>query len=195
MAKTARNDSVLLAAAKQVFAEKGFEAATIAEIAARAELAVGTLYLRYPSKGALLAAILVGFEITLVAAMSEPHIHLLPWPKRFEAIFEALFREAERHVELPALTALSMRTSGGALGHPYERGAIIRQWITKTIRQGQREGALRDLNAEYAAAIAFGMVDGAMEVHFRAGPTAVDSAAEMLGDAARRWLLMDVPTG
>ena len=51
---------VILASAKRVFWQKGYQGATMPEIAAKAELAPGTLYLYFASKGALYAEILAG---------------------------------------------------------------------------------------------------------------------------------------
>jgi AcrR family transcriptional regulator len=48
----------LMAAATALFMEKGFEAATMTEIAARAGASIGTLYLFFPTKQALAQAIL-----------------------------------------------------------------------------------------------------------------------------------------
>jgi AcrR family transcriptional regulator len=48
----------IMAAAEQVFAESGIEAATMAQIAERAGVAVGTLYNRFADRDALLEALL-----------------------------------------------------------------------------------------------------------------------------------------
>src|ERR1700761_8958047 len=50
--------AALMASAAQVFEEKGFEAATMTEIAARAGASIGTLYLFFPTKTAVARAIL-----------------------------------------------------------------------------------------------------------------------------------------
>jgi AcrR family transcriptional regulator len=47
----------ILQAAMQIFAKKGFTAATIPEIAALAEVAAGTIYLYYPNKRELFVAV------------------------------------------------------------------------------------------------------------------------------------------
>lgn len=48
--KTQARRAELLKIARQVFAEKGFEAATVSEIVSRAGIAQGTFYLYFPSK-------------------------------------------------------------------------------------------------------------------------------------------------
>jgi AcrR family transcriptional regulator len=68
----------LLQAATAVFAEKGYEAATMTEIAARADAPIGSLYQFFPTKGALAdtlvqnyAALLLGDLQALQAGASE----------------------------------------------------------------------------------------------------------------------------
>jgi len=56
LAKAARRDEIL-AAARRVFAERGFRGTTIADIAGEAGIALGTIYLYFPSKEAVFAAL------------------------------------------------------------------------------------------------------------------------------------------
>ncbi len=55
---TAQRREQILQAALEVFSSKGFSAATILEIARRAGLAAGTIYLYYPDKRALFVAVI-----------------------------------------------------------------------------------------------------------------------------------------
>jgi len=93
----------LLQAATAVFAEKGYEAATMTEIAARADAPIGSLYQFFPTKGALAdtlvqnyAALLLGDLQALQARAGE----LSP-----QALVEGLF--------------------GLLRGHPRERAAAL----------------------------------------------------------------------
>jgi AcrR family transcriptional regulator len=60
----ARNRSVLLAAARDVFVELGYDAATVRDIVARTNLAPGTFYNYFPDKRSVLTALIaeVGAE-------------------------------------------------------------------------------------------------------------------------------------
>ncbi|WP_341909257.1 helix-turn-helix domain-containing protein [Ferrovibrio terrae] len=65
--KTGRRDAVrafkrdaILQAARKIFARDGLDGATLRAIAAEAGIAVGTVYLHYPSKEALYAELLAG---------------------------------------------------------------------------------------------------------------------------------------
>ncbi|MBX3480183.1 MAG: TetR family transcriptional regulator [Caulobacter sp.] len=59
------DEEATLAAARRVFTERGFEAATFAELAAAAGLAPSVLAERYPDKLALFTAVLVSLEKAL----------------------------------------------------------------------------------------------------------------------------------
>jgi len=76
--KSGRRDAVrafkrdaILRAAKLVFGRDGLEAATLRAIAAEAGIAVGTVYLHYPSKEALYADMLAGSLADLLKHLRE----------------------------------------------------------------------------------------------------------------------------
>ncbi|WP_211102378.1 TetR/AcrR family transcriptional regulator [Nitrospirillum pindoramense] len=61
--------AALLAAASAVFAEKGYDAATMTEIAARAGAPIGSLYQFFPTKAVLADALLTQYADALVALL------------------------------------------------------------------------------------------------------------------------------
>ena len=92
--KIEAREACILAAAGQVFSEAGFEGARMADIARRAEIAEGTLYLYYKNKQDLLDAVVAkfwgdltigaenAFDTTLpalaqLAALAEYHLHAI----------------------------------------------------------------------------------------------------------------------
>src|SRR5260370_35552232 len=62
----------LLAAGAAVFAEKGYAAATMTEIAARAEAPIGSLYQFFPSQEALPHTLVQSYVALLPAALQSP---------------------------------------------------------------------------------------------------------------------------
>ncbi len=66
-----RRRDVILEVAAAVFAEKGYQRATVKEIAARAGIAPGTIYLYFSSKRDILLAIVNETEMPMVAALLE----------------------------------------------------------------------------------------------------------------------------
>jgi AcrR family transcriptional regulator len=65
----------LLQAAAAVFQERGFEAATMAEIATRADAKIGSLYRFFPSKDAVAEALMTQYAEALRAEFEAIHAH------------------------------------------------------------------------------------------------------------------------
>ena len=180
-------DRHILSAARHCFAEAGFEGTTMGAVARRAGVAVGTLYLRAATKEALLARVLDGLEQELAAAMDAASATTEAWPERFPAVFQALLGAVAAMPDLPALMRLAQHMPASQAAGP----GPIRAWIAAFLRQGQAAGAIRPVEPELAAAMAFGMVEGAMQAHAEQPGLHPDTVAAALTDLARRWLLMD----
>jgi AcrR family transcriptional regulator len=127
--KSARRDQIM-AAAKEVFARKGFHATTIADIAKRAGLAYGSIYWYFDSKDELFHALMAVEEAALrahvaaaVAAPRENADSVSPFRTAVQATFE--FFEADR-----ATVKLLFRDSY-ALGDRFEKhlGGIYERFI------------------------------------------------------------------
>ena len=79
----------LLAAATSLFLEKGYDATTMTEIAARAGAAIGSLYLFFPTKAALAQALATDLADTLSTSLDRLRDDLAAHPPA--AIADALF--------------------------------------------------------------------------------------------------------
>ena len=77
----------LLAAAREVFAEKGYKAAGISDIAKRSQMAVGSFYKYYESK----EAIFLEVYVTENSRIREGIMQSVDWQGEPEAIIEQLF--------------------------------------------------------------------------------------------------------
>jgi AcrR family transcriptional regulator len=74
--------AAILEAGAQVFAEKGYEAATMTEIAARAETAIGSLYRFFPSKESLADALLENYADLAAANLAALQSQASTWTTR-----------------------------------------------------------------------------------------------------------------
>jgi len=95
----ARRQQEILRAAREVFFSKGIHRATVDEVAARAELSKGAIYLYFESKESLLAHLLLeGLEILLVElqAAYAPQ-ELLTVEERIRQLAWAYFRFSQEH--------------------------------------------------------------------------------------------------
>lgn len=178
-------DRRILAAARHCFATAGFEGTTMGAVAREAGVAVGTLYLRAATKEALLGRVLEDIEAELAERMEMAARDAPAWPDRFAAVFRALLAAVAGMRDLPALMQLAHHAPGARGAGP----GPIRRWIAGFIKAGQAEGALRPINPELAAAMAFGVVEGAMQAHAEDAGLAEAVVAEALTDLATRWLL------
>ncbi|MFL5316876.1 MAG: TetR/AcrR family transcriptional regulator, partial [Microvirga sp.] len=88
-------ERAILDAALDVFAESGFAPARLEEVAARAGVAKGTIYLYFPSKQALFEALIrTGIGAPIEAAGEEAAALELP----FEAVVRGLFARMRREI-------------------------------------------------------------------------------------------------
>src|ERR1700742_3396047 len=93
----------LLAAGAAVFAEKGYEAATMTEIAARAGAPIGSLYQFFPSKDALADTLVQNYVALLTADLDA---------------LEARARDIDARALVEGLFSVLR-------GHPQERAAMM----------------------------------------------------------------------
>ena len=151
----------ILRAATDVFAERGFFNAQVADVAREAGVAAGTVYLYFRSKDDLLVSI---FERTMreafvegraaVAAVSDPaerlrrfaplHLGRLGRDRNLAVVFQVELRQSVKFME--RFSSSLFRDYLGQI-----RDAIV---------EGQASGAFRaDLNATTAAKMFFGALD------------------------------------
>lgn len=155
-----RRDKILDAATR-VFAKRGFFAAQVADVAKRAGVAAGTVYLYFKNKDDLLLSL---FERTMTTAIADArattaqpadpldrlkqiaHLHLarLGSDRNLAIVFQIELRQSAKF--MTRLSTTSLRDYLGLL-----REAIV---------DGQAAGAFRrDLNPTLAAKVIFGALD------------------------------------
>lgn len=135
--------SAILEAAIQVFAENGFFAARTREIAARAGVAEGTLYLYFESKDDLL---LTAFR-ERVAEFADSVRTLLstdaPFAERLARFVELQFRSIESDPSLATVLLLETRQSSKFYGAPVRE--VLRRYaaaVDDLLQSGIAEGVL-----------------------------------------------------
>lgn len=146
-------------AALELFAASGFESVSVADIAKRADVAVGTVYRLYPNKVALLQSLHAAMEMKFVNCVDKAWYHELPFEKRVRHLIEELLEliGAERS----RLSILSMTTDvlyeDGSLP-----GDLVRKKIAEVICQDPDCADGTQESAAMTAAILHGAVEGAM---------------------------------
>lgn len=160
----------IVAAATKVFAEKGFNKATMDDVAMECGVSKGTLYLYFSSKNALIGA-LYAHELTLyLNAIREAASYEGTPPEKlrmFIAFIERTFQEQDALVKLvPELTTYIMQNPG--LIEMDKTAAIeTRHVLSGIIKEGIREGYFRPLDPEVAATTIIGAASGVLlQVYF-----------------------------
>ncbi len=157
---TARRARVLEVATR-LFAERGYEATSVNDVAADAEVSVGALYKYFPDKPALLEGVLLGFEGEFAEAMS--HVHEVPgsWFQKLHVMVEGLFAlGAERPYFFWALTSGTHALRGE---REVSSGDAVRTEIQRFLEGGVAAGEFRHVDVPRMAAIGFGVVETAMQ--------------------------------
>lgn len=147
----------ILAAAQAVFAEKGYDEATLDEIAQRAEFGKGTLYNYFEGgKEAMLFAIFDDLYDTVcgfIRTHLDPQQHAeRPIQQVFEEFFEGAFRFSQERIKLfMILMKEAYRLCFS--GHPEKVAYFLRQRervaneLVPTLEAAMQRGAMRPLPA------------------------------------------------
>ena len=185
--KVAEKHKRIIESACKHFALQGFEGTKMARVAQDADVAVGTIYLRYPNKSALLTGVLDHFEDLFVNAMQKDEITSLHWPERFSAMFAEIVLAASEIDYIGQIMALSSHSHI----HGHVRGAKIQRYIEKTIKEGQVSGVFyQHIEAGLAASIAYSMVDGALMHMLIEQNISSQTVISHLSEACEKWLVV-----
>jgi AcrR family transcriptional regulator len=156
LAKAARSEEIL-AAARRVFASRGFRGTTIADIADEAGIALGTIYLYFASKEAVFAALhqqlngLIGAALTAVvdAATLEETVRL-----RIAQVFDV----CARNHDLLRLVVLNTDPESEVTKRLRSEAAVRERPLTGLFEQAMAQGLIRDGDACIMTRLITGLV-------------------------------------
>jgi AcrR family transcriptional regulator len=132
-----RNRLRILDAAAEVFAERGLEV-SLDEIAARAEVGVGTVYRRFPNRDALVDALFQDRAEQLLGVLDEAIANPDPW----EGLIYFIERGSEFQGRNRALKELMFSAPGGRVWVDRVR-ARLRPAVAKLVAAAKEQGKLR----------------------------------------------------
>lgn len=195
----------ILAAARTVFAEQGFVGARIADIATRAGIATGTVYLYFASKEALVAALvddlLTRLTIELCAVLDRPTT-TAPVDETIRAALRFLLDERD----LLRLQRLDLGLKGMAPYRPLPGYRQLLQELATRLATRMARGQIRRYDPLTLAAMLIGTVEWVAEIGLLRGdgdvakyeatvlqvmnqallPLTSSGVAELVADAAGR---------
>src|SRR5947209_14463294 len=93
-------------AARELFTTEGYEATTIADVARKAGVAVGTVYLYFKNKNDLLFAVKGDWDEEIIGAFNRPELASIPMRFRVRPLMEAMFAIVAQHTEMVQIMGL-----------------------------------------------------------------------------------------
>jgi AcrR family transcriptional regulator len=170
----------LLAAAREVLAENGYERTTVSSIANRANVAQGTFYLYFPSKEALPGALALELSHALGAATARVNEQRLPLDEAIPALQEAVQEAAEEFADV-----LPVANRGYELAEEFDEWlALTAPWRTHLeafLAQLQESGEVEpSLDIERTAYVMRDLLDRTMKARVLFGETAYADAIATL---------------
>jgi AcrR family transcriptional regulator len=133
----------ILAAAEQIFAEMGLDRASMAQIAERAGVAVGTLYNRFRDREALLEALLSERRADLLLKLDAEMAGLSAtgFRERLEVFFRTLFGHLQEH---RSFLRLVFTRELGKQERRERMSRELRERLERLLELGRQQGLLRE---------------------------------------------------
>jgi AcrR family transcriptional regulator len=152
----------VLAAARTLFAERGYAATTTADVARRASVSEGIVFHHYGSKEGLLAAVSADYGRALGAAMFAGAVEADPdGPPGAEPMLRRAFAFVREQGVLARLLVLSGDASVRQTVHQASRTEIVAA-IESALRDPRGREAIRPMDATIAARLLFALVEEAL---------------------------------
>jgi AcrR family transcriptional regulator len=154
----------ILAAAREVFLEKGFARSSVSEVAARVGIVESLVYSYYPSKRDLLNAVLRGMYEPLLVDISDKFERLHGVRSRMRFL---IWRHLRVYVEEPNLSRLVLHEV--RTGPEYFQSVLhdlhvrYTDFLMRTVQDGMADGELHpDTDAELVRSMVYGGIEHRM---------------------------------
>jgi AcrR family transcriptional regulator len=176
--------AALLRAAAAVFAEKGFDAATLTEIAARSETAIGSLYQFFPNKESLADAVLVRYREMVETALRD--IEGAAANLTGAALADALLNLTVEHATERAAAVALLDRRGDASAQREEIRAMMRQRMARILNA--RDSQLPPDRAEGMSVVLLQIMKVVVALAAEPNPDVRRSALSELREMTRLYL-------
>jgi AcrR family transcriptional regulator len=160
-AKLARR-SAILAAARRVLARRGLRGTTVGDIAREANVAVGTLYLYFPSKGAVFAALHDLLFDTIDSAVRDAAARADDVLSATRASVRAAFDACWRNRDLLRLIVMNTDPQSSMALRLQQSNRRRTEPLAELLRRGMTTGVIREDHPETLARMINGLVSYAI---------------------------------
>lgn len=178
----------IFGAARLVFQQKGYADARMADIAAVANVAVGTIYLHFRTKEALVVALADDFHRRLLEE-AMPMLHHGNFATALATALHTALQIMHEHRDLLAMVYLQLGLAAFSEPSPIE--AQVTQALTTALRERMARGEARSFDAEKVALLLIGLVERAALVHALDGEASLPRLEETLVRFVQCALLPD----
>ena len=151
----------IIEAALEIFARQGYEETTIAQIAAAAGVAVGTVYLYFHNKREIYTQSSIDMTKKMAAALRDPRILTLPIEQVPRAMIETVFRLSHENRAIMSMFQVDIQSSEELRQHKDADGEIT-EAVDAFLRSAIENGQLAPFDTTTYAKILFGMVNSAL---------------------------------
>jgi AcrR family transcriptional regulator len=162
----------ILSAAREVFFEQGIRRATVDDIAARAEVAKGTVYLYFETKETILAHLLLegldSLNQQLESAFDETASGALSAEARLRRLAHAYLKFYQDEADYFRLMMAFDRghfqeaVQADVYGAIVHRGLRGLRWLVRAIEQGQQSGEFNVTSAKQTAGMYWAALNGVL---------------------------------
>ena len=159
----------LLRAARKVFREKGYDAATISDIVREAGVAQGTFYLYYPSKRAAAVSLRDGLMERMAAAVESAIQPSASFDERLNTLIASSFRVARQNVDLFRLAFIGADETHPELHSESPEHAVFLNIVTRLLGDATGAGEMEIMDLEIAARLVLGLLQHALIEAFVSG--------------------------
>ncbi len=159
----------LLDAARKVFREKGYEGATVSEIAEEAGLGKGTFYFYYPSKTAIAVALRDGLMIKMSAAVERAMKSNPTFAEKLNTLIGTTFEVARQNADLYRLAFVKADETHPELHSESPEHAAVLMTVTGLFSEATKSGEMKSLDPEIAARLSLGLLQQAVIEAFVSG--------------------------
>ncbi len=185
----------ILAAAAQIFREKGYHATSMQDIAEAVNLQKGSLYHHIRSKEEILASLLDRALDLLIQSMQEVMASPLSIEEKLRAAMRMYADNIAVHSDLAAVLLLEYRNLSPRLRsrHMGRRDRFEALW-RELIRQGMKQGVFRTLDEKLVALAILGVQNWMLTWYRAEGPLSAAELSSRFADLFLNGLLTDGDT-
>jgi AcrR family transcriptional regulator len=158
---TSNRRKAIVDVAREIFARQGYETTTIAEIAAAAGIAVGTVYLYFHNKREIYLDASLSWVGEIAAELLKPEILLLPLKQVPRGMIEKCFDICRNNHQFMSLIQIDIQTPKELEAHRRAE-KLITEALNAFLMQCVARGDLLPFDTEMYAKIIFGLVDNVL---------------------------------